>query len=114
MTSAVFSLMNWICNMNNEYYGPKVRLFIKNPGLDDPGSMNFRNAGSVGLLLEGNDRHIGTVFHVFFEFHHSVDKGEKGMVLAHSDIHAGIVNGSALPEDDVACLCELPAENLDA
>ena len=46
----------------------------------------------------------------FDEFHFAVGKGEKCMIPAHSDIHAGVELGSALAHDDAAGFYRLAPE----
>lgn len=68
--------------------------------------------GLVGLV-----RLYVDVFAALFahgEYHYTVDECEESVVLAHAHVEAGVVDGATLTLDDVACLSELTAKNLDA
>ena len=54
----------------------------------------------------------GTIFHFLFELNNTICEGKQGMVFAHTDVEPGIMNRSALPYDNAACLGELPAKDL--
>ena len=66
------------------------------------------------VLLGGDNADKGTILTAFVELHHTVDEGVERMVLAHTDILAGIVGRTALADDDVAGDALLTAENLNA
>ena len=48
------------------------------------------------------------------ELHFAVDEGEQGVVLAETDVLAGIDRGAALPDEDVAGADHLAVELLGA
>src|ERR1035437_1494582 len=48
------------------------------------------------------------------ELHHAGDLGEQGIVLAPTDVGAGLQFGAALAHDDAAARYQLAAEDLDA
>ena len=67
-----------------------------------------------GLLLGWEDADEGAVFAAFVEFDDAVDEGVEGVILAHADVLAGVVDGAALADDDVAGDAFLTAKNLNA
>ena len=72
-----------------------------------------RRAFFYFLLLRGrNDRHVRSVFVGSLEFDNAVAQGEQGVILAHTDILAGVVDGASLADDDVASLGELTTKDL--
>ncbi len=65
------------------------------------------------LLLRGrNDRHVRSVFVGSLEFDDTVTQSEQGVILAHADVFAGVVDSTSLADDDVASFGELTTENL--
>lgn len=46
----------------------------------------------------------------FPEFHHAVDEGKEGMVIAHAYVLSGMMAGATLADDDIAGFGILPAE----
>ena len=78
------------------------------PGEDQ--SQNYEKK----LLFCGNHGNEASVFAAFVEFHHTVDQSIERIVLAHSDILSGIVDGATLTHDDVAGDALLTTENLHA
>ena len=64
----------------------------------------YRNKASVVTT------HVAT----FLECHHAVNQGVKRVVFSHAHIRAGIVDRSALANDDVASHTLLSTENLYA
>lgn len=48
------------------------------------------------------------------EVYHTVNEGEKRMILAHADVAAGVVNRTALTNDDIASHARLTSPNLNA
>lgn len=53
-----------------------------------------------------------TTFLALGEHHCAVNKRIEGVILAHAHVDAGMVHGTALTFDDVACLGVLTAKNL--
>ena len=66
------------------------------------------------LFLGGEDADEGAVLAAFVELHHAIDEGVESVVLAHADVLAGVVDGAALADDDVAGDAFLTAKNLNA
>ena len=65
------------------------------------------------LLLRGrNDRHVRSVFVGSLEFDDTVTQSEQGVILAHADVFAGVVDSTSLADDDVASFGELTTEDL--
>src|SRR5580704_17606953 len=64
------------------------------------------------LLLDGTHHVDAPPLPV--EEHHTIGKGEQGVVLAAADVEAGMIAGAALPHDDTAGAHALAAVNLDA
>ena len=50
----------------------------------------------------------------FLESYGSINQGEQGMILAHTYIQTGIVDGTSLADDDVTGFGKLTAKNLNA
>lgn len=65
-------------------------------------------------LLGGDYADVAAVLTAFVELHYAVDEGVKSVVLAHTDILAGVVGGAALADNNVAGDALLTAKNLDA
>ena len=65
-------------------------------------------------LLGGDDADERAVLTAFVELHDAVDEGVEGVILAHADVLAGVVDRAALTDDDVAGDALLTAENLNA
>ena len=61
-----------------------------------------------------NDGYVALVAAATAEFHHSVREGVEGVVLADADVVAGVVLGTALANENVACDADLTAVDLDA
>ena len=73
----------------------------------------FKYSLNPFLVLEGYYGNVGLVFTLAGELDGSVNKGVKGVVLAHTDVEARIVHGAPLADDDVAGLYDFLAELLD-
>lgn len=50
----------------------------------------------------------------FFESNGSVNQGEQSMILAHTYVQTGIVDGTSLADNDVTGFGQLTAKNLNA
>ena len=68
--------------------------------------------GILSLSL-GSHGHDAAVAVAAVESNRSVNEGEERVVLAHADVLAGIVHGTALANDDVAGDALLAAPNLN-
>ena len=66
------------------------------------------------LSGDGNDTYSTAVEATFPELYGSINESIESVVLAHSNVSAGIVTCAALANDDVACYALLTSENLDA
>lgn len=66
-------------------------------GIEEP--RRFLVGGSVGLHVD-----VFATLLACGEHYNTVDKSEDSVVLAHSDIEAGMVLCATLTLDDVACL----------
>jgi hypothetical protein len=62
----------------------------------------------------GHDGDVGTILATFFELNGSVDKSVEGMVLAHTNVLTGVVDGATLTDDDVTGDTMLTAEDFNA
>jgi hypothetical protein len=58
-------------------------------------------------------RYKGTVVSAFAEFHPAIDQRKESMIFSHTYIQPRVVTGSALANDNVACLGELASVNLN-
>ncbi len=65
-------------------------------------------------LLGGDYADVAAVLTAFVELHHAVDEGVESVVLTHADVLAGIMDGTALADDDIAGDALLTTENLNA
>lgn len=65
-------------------------------------------------LSQRLDAYIRAVVSLLREDYDSIDECEQGVIPTHADVLTRIVNGSALTDNDVACLCELATEMLQA
>src|SRR4051812_29069083 len=65
-------------------------------------------------LRHRKDGYVGAAFGFGIERDATIDLGEEGVVLADSDILAGVPLGAALARDNVAGQTGLPAKQLDA
>jgi hypothetical protein len=105
----------WNCGTLELCSEKKPGIFI--PGLgsieNDFGNFLFCSHFSDFSVLNRDNRHKGTVIPAFPELNSAVDKGEKCMIFAHSNIQAWIVAGSPLPDNNIACLGELSSVNLN-
>ena len=63
--------------------------------MGSPGRLGFR-------LRHRDNRHEGLVVAFLLESDDTVDEGEQGVILAHSDVLTRIVDGSPLTDEDVA------------
>ena len=70
--------------------------------------------GRVISLLGGDYADERAVLTALVELHNAVDEGVEGVILTHADILAGIVDGAALTDDDVARDALLTTEDLNA
>ena len=67
------------------------------------------------LLLLGSLVHVDVdVTSAVLELYSAVNQSIEGVVLAHANVHAGTVLGSALTADDVTGLGKLTTKNLHA
>ena len=66
------------------------------------------------LLCCGNNGDKTTILTAFVELDHAVDKSEQRMILTHSNILTGIVNGAALTDDNVTGDALLATEDFHA
>jgi len=57
---------------------------------------------SLAALREGDNRHVTLVTGFLLEFHDALAQRKERVVLANSDVVAGIVLGAALANDDGA------------
>src|SRR5699024_7714788 len=69
---------------------------------------------SENLLRKGSNAYVRFAFALLAELHGPVYESEQRVILADTDVLAGVVDRTALTDDDVAGLCELTAEQLDA
>ena len=67
----------------------------------------------AGLALEGNYRDVGLIIPLAGELDSTVNEGVEGVVLAHSDVGGGVVDGASLADDDVAGFYDFAAEFLE-
>src|SRR3954464_11602457 len=65
-------------------------------------------------LRHRKDGYVGAAFGFGIERHATIDLGEQGVVLADTDILAGVPLGAALARDNVAGHAGLPAKQLHA
>ena len=63
-------------------------------------------------LFGGDDADEAAVLTAFVKLHDAVDEGVERVVLTHADVLAGVVDGAALTDDDVAGDSLLTTENL--
>ena len=75
--------------------------------MGSPGRLSFR-------LRHRDNRHEGLVVALLLESDDTVDEGEQGVILAHSDVLTRIVDGSPLTDEDVAGFAILTTEQFDA
>ena len=68
----------------------------------------------IFLFLVGDNRDERFVLASFVEFHDTVTECEQSVVLAHSDIAAGVVDGATLTDDNVTGDTGLTAEDFNA
>ena len=66
------------------------------------------------LSSYGYHTHSTTVETTFPELYGTIHESIESVVLAHSNVCAGIVTCTALANDDVACYALFTSENLDA
>ena len=66
------------------------------------------------LRLGGDDGDERTAFGLLYELYSAIDESEDGVILAHTDVSAGMMPCAALAKDDVASLARLTAEKLQA
>src|SRR5215213_2365470 len=64
-------------------------------------------------LRHRKDGYVGAAFGFGIERHATIDLGEQGVVLADTDILAGVPLGAALAHDNVAATTGFAAEQLD-
>lgn len=69
-------------------------------------------SGKSLLLLRRNHGDVRSVLIGFLEFDDTVTKGEQGVILAHTDILARVVDGASLADDDVTSFGNLATEDL--
>ena len=67
-----------------------------------------------GLVLERNYGNVGFVLFLPGVLYSTVHESVESVVLAHSDIGAGIVDSTPLADQDVACFYGFLAEFLDS
>ena len=65
-------------------------------------------------LCKWSNTYIALTRSLLCEDNYTINKCEEGVVLAHTYVLTWIVNSTALTNDDVACLCELTTEKLQA
>lgn len=66
------------------------------------------------LLCCGDNGDKTTILTAFVELDHTVDKSEQRMILTHSNILTGIVNGAALTDNNVTGDALLATEDFHA
>ena len=66
------------------------------------------------LLFNGKHGDVTTIFAAFVELDNTINKSEEGVILAHTDILARVVDRTALTDDNVAGDALLTAKNLNA
>ena len=69
-------------------------------------------SGKSLLLLRRNHGDVRSVLVGFLELDNAVAQGEQGVVLAHTDILAGVVDGASLADDNVTSFGNLATEDL--
>lgn len=74
----------------------------------------IRLFGSLCHGGRGDDGDEGLVLSLLYELNRAVDESEEGVVFAHADISAGMMNCATLTNDDVASLSGLSSEELKA
>ena len=64
--------------------------------------------------LERDNGYVGAVVAFLDERDSAVDESEEGMILAHANVEAWVMNSATLTNDDVASLSGLSSEELQA
>lgn len=64
--------------------------------------------------LERDNGYVGAVVAFLDERDSAVDESEEGMILAHTNVEAWVMNSATLTNDDVASLSSLTAKKLQA
>ena len=67
---------------------------------------------SVGLCLSGLHVDKLATFLALGEYYYTVDESEESVVLTHTHVETGMVNGATLTLEDVTGFAMLTAENL--
>ena len=82
----------------------KRRQVIKKQTPDERGSEKPIYEKPLSLFLFGgrNDGDVGAILASAFELHCAVAEGVEGVVFTHTYVLAGVVDGAALANDDVA------------
>jgi len=68
-------------------------------------------SGIFLLLLRGNHGDVRSILIGFLEFDDAVAQGKQGVVFAHTDILARVVDGASLADDDVTSFGNLTTED---
>ncbi len=78
-----------------------------------PSILSSKQKLRLRVFFERKNGNEGFSAGFFLELNRAVNQREKGVILTHSDIHAGIMDRTSLADDDIAGFGELTAENFD-